>query len=109
LSAIKESLVPRPLHHSNRVMENGPRLGKMTLSDERGAMSDKSQIQSPFAKHSNAADGGRSFEVEAWRKTFAAAVRVMAFHRSNLEARMTIRRAQRDESKAARDEVAAAD
>jgi hypothetical protein len=33
----------------------------------------------------------------------------MAFHRSNLEARMTIRRAQRDESKAARDEVAAAD
>lgn len=37
----------------------------------------------------------------AWRKTFAAALRVMDHHRAHLEANMTIRRLRRDEQRAA--------
>ena len=37
----------------------------------------------------------------AWRKTFAAAVRVMNHHRAHLEANVTIRRLRRDEQRAA--------
>lgn len=53
------------------------------------------------------ADPGRCHDDDAWRAAYAAAVRVIAFHRANLEARVTIRRLQRDESNTARNEATA--
>ena len=47
------------------------------------------------------AEGVRSEHAVAWRKTFAAALRVMDHHRAHLEANMTIRRLRRDEQRAA--------
>ncbi len=48
-----------------------------------------------------AAEGLRTEHEAAWRKTFAAALRVMDHHRAHLEANMTIRRLRRDDQRAA--------
>lgn len=48
-----------------------------------------------------AAECLRTEQAAAWRKTFAAALRVMDHHRANLEANVTIRRLRRDEQRAA--------
>ncbi|MBL8319549.1 MAG: hypothetical protein JNJ42_14145 [Burkholderiaceae bacterium] len=90
-------------------METAPRLGKMRTSHDPAAMSDSFPNQPSTAMVATAAEAGRCLQDEAWRATYAAAVRVITFHRANLEARMTIRRVQRDEPEPARDELTASE
>jgi len=55
------------------------------------------------------AESVRIEHAAAWRKTFAAAQRVIDHHRAHLEANMTISRVRRDEQRTAHRSAASSD
>ena len=67
---------------------------------ETAPLSNESSVRAA-PEHDVAAEDLRTEQNAAWRKTFAAALRVMGHHRAHLEANITIRRLRRDEQRGA--------